>query len=385
VDPGCDPPVSTTGRIEMIRKGRDTLYSLWRHLLFRYDPERVHEWTVRGLESLQSIPLFLSLARRFYAVENPGLDVSLWGLSFPNPVGLAAGFDKNATIYPALSALGFGYIEVGTITPLPQPGNRRPRLFRLTQDEAIINRMGFNNRGARQAMEHFSRLPRPRLPIGVNLGKNRNTPNEQAFQDYRCSLRALYRHGDYFVINISSPNTKGLRELHRPEALKPLLEDILGEREVLREETGEIRPLLLKISPDLTDEALEKAVDVSLNVGMDGFIATNTTLSRDGIASSPFRDETGGLSGRPLAKRSTEIIRRIHQQTGGRVPIIGVGGIFSGEDAYEKIRAGASLVQVYTGMIYRGPSIARKINQELLQLLKRDGLSHIQEAVGRDA
>ena len=361
------------------------MYSLWRRLLFRYDPERVHEWAVRGLESLQSFPMFLSLSRKFYAVENPALEVCLWGLSFPNPVGLAAGFDKNATVYPALSAFGFGYIEVGTITPLPQPGNRKPRLFRLPQEEAIINRMGFNNRGARQAMEHFTRLPRPRLPIGVNIGKNRNTPNEQAFQDYRCSLRALYRHGDYFVINISSPNTEGLRGLHRPEALKPLLEDILGEREVLREETGEIRPLLLKISPDLTDEALEKAVDVSLEVGVDGFIATNTTLSRDGVSASPFREEAGGLSGRPLAKRSTDIIRRIFRHTGGRVPIIGTGGIFTGEDAYEKIRAGASLVQVYTGMIYRGPSIARQINRELLQLLKRDGLHHIQQAVGRDA
>lgn len=328
--------------------------------------------------------MLLSLFRKFYAVENPCLEISLWGLSFPNPVGLAAGFDKNATIYPALSAFGFGFIEVGTITPLPQPGNRRPRLFRLVQEEAIINRMGFNNRGARQAMEHFARLPRPRLPIGVNLGKNRNTPNEQAFQDYRCVLRALYRHGDYFVINISSPNTAGLRDLHRPEALKPLLSDIIGEREVLREETGEIRPLLLKISPDLTDEAMDEAVDVALETGIDGFIATNTTLSRDGI-SSPFRDEAGGLSGRPLAKRSTEVIRHIYRRTQGRVPIIGVGGIFTGEDAYEKIRAGASLVQVYTGMIYRGPSIARKINRELIRLLKRDGLDHIRQAVGKDA
>lgn len=361
------------------------MYSLWRRLLFRYDPEQVHEWAVRGLESLQSAPMLLSLFRKFTAVENPGLAVSLWGLSFPNPVGLAAGFDKNAVIYPALSALGFGFIEVGTITPLPQPGNRRPRLFRLTREEAIINRMGFNNRGARQAMENFTRLPRPRLPIGVNLGKNRNTPNEQAFQDYRCGLRALYRHGDYFVINISSPNTEGLRDLHRAEALEPLLADVIGEREVLREETGEIRPLLLKISPDLTDEALDEAVDVSLKVGIDGFIATNTTLSRDGVSASPHRDEAGGLSGRPLAKRSTEVIRRIYRHTGGRVPIIGVGGIFTGEDAYEKIRAGASLVQVYTGMIYRGPTIARQINRELLRLLKRDGLDHINQAVGKDA
>jgi dihydroorotate dehydrogenase len=346
------------------------------------DPEIAHEWTLHALKAMQKTPLVLPVAKRVTTVSDPRLSVNLLGLSFPNPVGLAAGFDKHATVYPALAALGFGFIEVGTLTPRPQPGNPKPRLFRLLQDQAVINRMGFNNHGVESARSSFIRLPRPSVPVGINLGKNKDTPNQRAVDDYLYGLEILYPHGDYFVVNVSSPNTQGLRQLQEAEALHNLLGTLLAKRNELSSRHG-FRPLLLKIAPDLTDEALETLVATVVTLGVDGLIATNTTLSRDGLT-SPRRSETGGLSGRPLTRRSTEVIRRLYALTNGRIPIIGVGGIFTGADAYEKIRAGACLIQVYTGMIYRGPSIARHINEELMTLLERDGFRFVSEAVGAD-
>lgn len=360
------------------------MYPYLRQLLFRFDPETAHEWTVRALRMLQATPGLLPLLRRRNEVVNPRLSGSVWDCYFPHPVGLAAGFDKHATVYPALAAIGFGFVEVGTLTPKPQPGNPRPRLFRLPENQAIINRMGFNNQGVEAAATRLRNLPRPSVPIGINLGKNKDTPNERAASDYLQGLRTLYTLGDYFVINISSPNTKGLRDLQQVEALDHLLESLLTERSALALKSGVKRPLLLKVAPDLSNNELENIVKLGLERGIDGFIAVNTTLSRHGLH-HPLAQEAGGLSGHPLTAAATEKIRNIYRIVGRRIPIIGVGGIFTGADAYEKIRSGARLVQVYTGMIYRGPFISRAINKELLALMERDGVKSIDEIVGVDA
>lgn len=347
------------------------------------DPEWAHEQTVHALKVMQAIPPVKSAYQKWMTVADSRLESKHWGLRFPNPVGLAAGFDKHAHVYPALASLGFGFVEVGTLTPRPQPGNASPRLFRLPEDEGLINRMGFNNHGVEEAKQTFARLPRPAIPIGINLGKNKDTPNEHAADDYQAGLEALYPYGDYFVINISSPNTQGLRDLQQADALQGLLATVLGKRNHLAEQTEKHRPILLKVAPDLSLEQLSDIVHTALGLGIDGIIATNTTLAREGLH-SPHKKETGGLSGRPLTNRSTELIRQLYSITQGKVPIIGVGGIFTGKDAFDKIRAGANLIQVYTGMIYRGPSIARLINQELLQLFEQEQISSIQEAVGLD-
>lgn len=359
------------------------MYPYLRKLLFRLDPEKAHDWTIRALQLAQETPGFLSLLHRRKA-NHPQLAGSIGNLFFPHPVGLAAGFDKNATVYPALAALGFSFVEVGTLTPKPQSGNPPPRMFRLPEYQAIINRMGFNNWGVESAANSLRRLHRPSIPIGINLGKNKDTPNEQAVEDYRQGLHTLYSLGDYFVINISSPNTKGLRDLQKAESLEQLLRILLDERNTLAKKTGTLQPLFLKVAPDLTKESLSEVIQLGLNLGIDGFIAVNTTLSRKGL-NHPHAQESGGLSGQPLAASSTEKIRHIYQITKGKVPIIGVGGIFTGEDAYKKIRAGARLIQVYTGMIYRGPSIPKKINEELLALFERDGVRNIEDIVGVDA
>jgi dihydroorotate dehydrogenase len=357
------------------------IYSALRRMLFKMDPETAHEMTIKGLQLLQSTPPIRHLYQKSMTVVDPRLQTTCLGTTFPNPVGLAAGFDKHATVYPGLAALGFGFVEVGTLTPRPQSGNPKPRLFRLPEDQAVINRMGFNNHGVEQAKRAFETLTRPSIPIGINLGKNKDTPNEEAASDYQKGLEALYIHGDYFVINISSPNTVGLRDLQHATALKELLSAVIGKREQLAAEHGTTRPVLLKIAPDLTEEQVEEIVDAALQLGIDGIIATNTTLARDGLTAN-HRKETGGLSGKPLTSRSTAFIHHVYQLTQGRVPIIGVGGIFTGQDALDKIKAGANLVQVYTGMIYRGPSIAKWINQELLRLLEQEGFNSVKEAVG---
>jgi len=349
-------------------------YRLIRPLLFRVDPEAVHQLVFRLLVAGQSV-----LARR-PPYTSPTLQPRLWGLTFPNPIGLAAGFDKDARAPLAWPGLGFGFAELGTVTAQAQPGNPQPRLFRLSADRALINRMGFNNAGAAAVAARLARLDRSqhRTPIGLNIGKSRVTPLDEAIGDYLTSFRLLAPHADYIVINVSSPNTPGLRDLQAQTQLHALLSAVQGANAQLPAR----RPLLVKLSPDLADEDLAAAVETIERDRVDGVIATNTTIRRDGLA-HPI-DEAGGLSGAPLRSLATQTIRRVRQLSRGRIPIIGVGGIFTAADAYEKIRAGASLLQVYTGFIYEGPGLATALSRGLEQRLARDGFTHLGEAVGVD-
>lgn len=358
------------------------LYSFLRSFLFRLDPETAHQLAILGLKLMQTNAYVKKKFWQQTLLDDPRLQSQYFGLTFPNPVGLAAGFDKNAQVYPALAALGFGFIEVGTLTPRPQAGNPKPRIFRLPEEQAIINRMGFNNGGIAKAKAFLSRSPHPHIPIGINLGKNKDTPNEKAIEDYQQGLSQLYPYGDYFVINVSSPNTEGLRKLQQIDALKQLLTALMEQRERLSAKYNK-RPLLLKIAPDLSADECTEIVKTALATRIDGLIATNTTVARYGLR-SPAKKEAGGLSGKPLRSTSTEMIRKIYRITQGRIPIIGVGGIFTGQDAFEKIQAGANLIQVYTGMIYEGPLIAKKINQQLLQLLDQHGIPSIEKLVGQE-
>ncbi|MBD1372230.1 quinone-dependent dihydroorotate dehydrogenase [Hazenella sp. IB182357] len=360
------------------------MYTTLRKALFSMNPETIHHLTINSLKTLQKTKYIERLYRQKWTVHHEKLSQHTLGLSFLNPVGLAAGFDKHAEVYPALASFGFGFIEVGTLTPRPQAGNPTPRLFRLPADQALINRMGFNNHGVESALRSFASLPRPTAPIGINLGKNKDTPNDLASDDYTYSLKKLYAYGDYFVINISSPNTKGLRDLQHIDALKKLLDTIIHTRAILQDKHRVKKPILLKIAPDLSDEQLQDVIHTSLQIGIDGIIATNTTLARNQLRSSN-QTQSGGLSGKPLADPSTDIIRKVYQIIQGRIPIIGVGGIFTGADAYEKFKAGANLIQVYTGMIYHGPAIAKKINMELLTLLEQDSINHIGDIIGSEA
>jgi dihydroorotate dehydrogenase len=330
---------------------------------FRRDAERAHELAVDGLALLGKIgPLCALLERLNRLPAHLARPVECLGLKFPNAVGLAAGFDKNGRAWPAAAALGFGHVEIGTVTLHAQPGNPKPRLFRYPAEEAVINRMGFNNDGAAALATRLSALPGPgqrAIPLGVNLGKTKVTPLEQATEDYLGSFRLLADHADYVVVNVSSPNTPGLRELQDAAWLKPLLAALAGENKSRAAAGKAPRPLLLKIAPDLTFPQIDAALGVIMELGLDGIIATNTTLARPG----PFAamNEAGGLSGRPLRRRATEVINYIARATDGRLPIIGVGGIHDEESAGEKLDAGACLVQVYTGMIYRGPFFARDL------------------------
>jgi len=361
------------------------MYPLLKPYLFSLDPEQAHERTMAVLRWASRTPGVKRLLANVYCVREKSLETELWGIRFPNPVGLAAGFDKNAEVYHVLAALGFGFVEVGTITPLAQPGNERPRLFRLIEDEAVINRMGFNNLGAQVAGENLRSYQQAGVPIGINIGKNKLTPNEQAANDYQACLDTLYPYGHFFVVNISSPNTPNLRDLQQTDRLRLLLRQVKAKAEQLEQAGARRKPILLKVAPDMSDEQMRDVVQVALEERVNGIVATNTTLSREGLKDAAAARQAGGLSGRPLAARSTAWIREIRQELRGRLPIIGVGGIFDGDDAYAKIRAGANLVQVYTGMIYRGPGIARAINKRLLQLLARDGFSSVAQAVGVDA
>ncbi|WP_026263282.1 quinone-dependent dihydroorotate dehydrogenase [Paenibacillus sanguinis] len=355
---------------------------LGKPLFFRMDPEKAHHLVIDGLHIAGRIPGGVSLLRGMYGVkETPELAMDLFGLHFPSPVGLAAGLDKNADAVPGFSAIGFGFMEVGTVTPVGQPGNEQPRLFRLPPDEALINRMGFNNQGAEAMAGRLQALGARPIPIAVNIGKNKVTPNEQAFQDYEKCISALYPYADFFVVNISSPNTPDLRKLQHGSELASLLAAVVRQMESEAKRHGRAKAVLVKIAPDVSDDELEFMIDTIQSSGVSGLIATNTTLSRGGI-NHEHAKETGGLSGRPLAARSTEIISRVYRQTGGHLPIIGSGGIFTAEDAYEKIRAGASLVEIYTAMIYEGPEINRKLHRGLQELLRRDGFKHISEAIG---
>ncbi len=334
--------------------------SIIRPILFQSDPEKIHYFTFSSLRFLNKIPGFSSFFKSLYEVKHKNLETEVFGLKFKNPVGLAAGFDKDAKLYKELSNLGFGFIEIGTLTPKPQDGNPKKRLFRLKEDSAIINRMGFNNGGVFAAVERLKK--NKNVLIGGNIGKNKVTENENAASDYEICFEALFDYVDYFVVNVSSPNTPNLRALQDKEPLTQLLQTLQNKNSA----KAKPKPILLKIAPDLTDEQLLDIIDIVAETKIAGVIATNTTISRESLQ-SPNQVETGGLSGKPLAKRSTEIIRFLSEKSNKAFPIIGVGGIHSAEDAIEKLNAGASLVQLYTGFIYEGPSLIKKINRKILE------------------
>ena len=327
--------------------------------LFLFDAEKVHYFVFSLIKILSIIPGSSMLFRILYLVKHPKLEREVFGLKFPNPVGLAAGFDKDAVLFKELSNFGFGFIEIGTLTPKGQSGNPKKRLFRLKQDEAIINRMGFNNEGVEKAVKRLK--SNSNILIGGNIGKNKVTPNEKAADDYRYCFNALFDYVDYFVVNVSSPNTPNLRAL---QDKKPLTHLLVSLRK-LNLEKKTPKPILLKIAPDLSDAQLDDIITIVSETKIDGLIATNTTLNRTGLQSEN-RTETGGLSGKPLNQRSTEVIRYLAQKSKNAFPIIGVGGIHSAEDALEKIKAGASLVQLYTGFVYEGPRLVKRINKLLL-------------------
>jgi dihydroorotate dehydrogenase len=359
------------------------LWKLIRPLLFQLAPETAHHLAFSSLETVQSIESLRSFLRGRLSIEHESLKTKVFGLDFSNPVGLAAGFDKDARLLPIWHSLGFGFAEIGTVTPLPQPGNPQPRLFRFPHDKAIINRMGFNNEGAeamrKRLLDLLSVGRWPAFPVGINLGKGKQTSLEKAMEDYSSLLDSFLDLGDYFVLNVSSPNTPGLRELQEKSKLDELFAAVQTKAQSRCK--PHIRPILVKVAPDLELSQLDDVLELCAKHRLAGIIATNTTLSREGL--SRASTETGGLSGRPLQKRSTEFIRYIHKKTEGKLPIIGVGGIFTAEDAFEKIRAGASLVQVYTGFVYEGPAMVRQINQGLIQLLEKNGFRSVAEAVGK--
>lgn len=334
-------------------------------LLFKLDAERAHHVVFDNLKRAVRLPGTTAVLRSLYDYQHPSLERELFGLKFSNPVGLAAGFDKNALLTDELAALGFGFVEIGTVTPRPQPGNPQPRLFRLPADEALINRMGFNNDGAEAAAARLRKRHDRRLIIGGNIGKNKDTPNEQAGDDYVAAFNALVDVVDYFVVNVSSPNTPGLRQLQDKEPLIKLLQQV----QEVNQARPTPRPLLLKIAPDLTDAQLDDILDIARETKLSGLVATNTTIARPETLRTPTPAVAaygaGGLSGRPLRARATEVIRYLHQHSQGSLPIIGAGGIHSAHDAQEKLAAGASLVQLYTGFIYEGPGLVKKINQML--------------------
>ena len=334
--------------------------SLIRPTLFKFDPEEIHYFTFNFLRKFCKIPGATSFLNSTYAVSDKRLEREVFGLKFKNPVGLAAGFDKDAKLYRELSSLGFGFIEIGTVTPKPQPGNEKKRLFRLKEDSAIINRMGFNNEGVEATVQRLKK--NKNVLIGGNIGKNKVTPNENAVDDYVYSFEALFDHVNYFVVNVSSPNTPNLRELQDKEPLKNLLNTL----QKLNDEKTSPKPILLKIAPDLTDEQLLDIIEIVKETKIAGVIATNTTISREGLKSEN-KNELGGLSGKPLTNRSTEVIRFLSEKSNRAFPIIGVGGIHTADDAIEKLKAGASLVQLYTGFIYEGPALIKAINKKILE------------------
>ncbi len=344
-----------------------TMYKTFlRPLLFKLDPERVHHISFNAIALISRLGLS-GVVRSMFCLEDPRLTKEVFGLKFKNPVGLAAGFDKNAQLYNELSDFGFGFIEIGTLTPKPQDGNPKKRLFRLKKDRAIINRMGFNNHGVAEAVKNLKK--EHRVLVGGNIGKNKVTPNADAVQDYVTCFRALYEHVDYFVVNVSSPNTPGLRELQDKEPLTQLLNTLKKvNSEVSRQQATKEKPILLKIAPDLTNDQLLDIIEIVEVTKIDGVIASNTTLSREGLESDEsLKQETGGLSGKPLTKRSTEVIRFLAEKSNKAFPIIGVGGIHSEADAIEKLEAGADLIQLWTGFVYEGPSLVKRINQAILK------------------
>jgi dihydroorotate dehydrogenase len=381
------------------------MYRLIKPLLFRLDAEQAHDITAQLLRVAGHAPLALKLLRAFFSYHDPILEVECAGLRFANPIGLAAGFDKRGALVGPLAALGFGHIEVGTVTPRPQPGNERPRMFRLPEDAALINRLGFNSPGMAAVARNLRRttydvrrttndrramtmadstrasvLRPPSSVLGINIGKNRVTPLERAVEDYVAAFVTLAPLADYAAINISSPNTPGLRQLHEREALALLL----GELSAINRRLQRPLPLFLKVSPDETPAQLDDVVRTAGDAQVTGFIATNTTVDRIGLR-SPLREEMGGLSGVPLTERARRTIAYLYRATDGRMPIIGVGGVASADDAYAHMQAGATLVQLYTGLVYRGPGLVSEIKRGLAQRLRRDGVHSVVEAIGADS
>ncbi len=341
---------------------------LIRPLFFTVDAEKIHYFVFKTLKFVSKIPGVTPLLRGLYSIADTRLEKRIFGITFKNPVGLAAGFDKDAKLIDELDSLGFGFIEIGTVTPLPQSGNDKPRLFRLPQDQALINRMGFNNEGADAAMQRL-KGKKSNIIVGGNIGKNKVTPNENALNDYALCFEVLFPYVDYFVLNISSPNTPGLRELQDKEPLRKLLMHV----KQLSASKAAYKPLLLKIAPDLVDSQLDDIIEILKETKLDGVVATNTTISRDGLSTNTSEVQAignGGLSGKPLTERSTYVIRYLRQKLGPQFPIIGVGGIMSTKDAIEKLKAGADLIQIYTGFIYEGPAFVKQINKAILQNLK---------------
>ena len=328
-------------------------------ILFLGNPEWIHHFIFSLIKFLNKIPGVSKLIQLLYQVNHPKLERELFGIKFKNPIGLAAGFDKDAKLFKELSNFGFGFIEIGTLTPMPQPGNKKKRLFRLPKDQGLINRMGFNNEGVKAAIPRLKK--NKNIIIGGNIGKNKVTPNENAVDDYRYCFNALYAHVDYFVVNVSSPNTHKLRDLQEKEPLTELLNSLQD----LNEAKEQPKPILLKIAPDLNEDQLLDVIDIVKETNTAGVIATNTTLDREGLK-SPNKNQSGGLSGKPLSHRSTEVIRFLAEKSNKTFPIIGVGGIHKPEDAIEKLRAGADLIQLYTGFVYEGPAVVKRINKAIL-------------------
>lgn len=331
---------------------------------FLFPPETIHHIVFKFIKFFSVIPGISQLLRCIYVIEDKRLERKLFGLTFPNPVGLAAGFDKNAELFDELGNYGFGFIEIGTLTPKAQPGNEKPRMFRLPQDEALINRMGFNNEGVAAAVDRLKKR-KTKIIIGGNIGKNKITPNEEAEHDYSTCFEALFDYVDYFAVNVSSPNTPNLRALQDKEPLTKLLTNLKN----INSKKSNPKPVLLKIAPDLTNEQLDDIIEIVEETKIDGVIATNTTISREGLKTQDSKIKNmgaGGLSGKPLTKRSTEVVRYLSEKSNNAFPIIAVGGIHTAEDAIEKLEAGASLVQIYTGFIYEGPGIAKRINKKIL-------------------
>lgn len=330
--------------------------------LFLLDPEQAHHFTTKILTFVLDFPGIKLIFKSLFLVKDDNLSKEIWGMKFPNPVGLAAGFDKDGKYFEAMSTLGFGFIEIGTVTPKPQSGNDKPRLFRLPKDRALINRMGFNNDGVDAMAKRMQSRVKSNLIIGGNIGKNKTTPNEEAVNDYLICFEKLYSMVDYFVVNVSSPNTPGLRALQEKEPLSKILNALMASNR----QKPTIKPILLKIAPDLTDGQLDEIIEIVSETAIHGIIATNTTLDRSQLTSDHNHIGAGGLSGQPLTDRSTEVIRYIHQKSAGKIIIIGVGGIASPADAQAKLAAGASLIQVYTGLIYEGPTLVKKILKSLI-------------------
>jgi dihydroorotate dehydrogenase len=351
-----------------------------RPLLFRLDAEQAHELVLEWLARAGRVRAAVSVLERMYGRHVPDMPVEVMGIRFPNPLGLAAGLDKDARAIHALSALGFGFLELGTVTPQPQPGNPLPRMFRLPEQEAIINRMGFNSGGIEAFMENISRSNKT-VPVGINLGKNAATPIERAAQDYTAGLKHLYLFADYFTINISSPNTKNLRDLQSEQALGALLEEVSRQRQTLTNTFRRRVPIAVKIAPDVDDDSISGIAELLVAHDMDAVIATNTTIDRPDIGNNPLAQETGGLSGNPLQERALAVTRLLFRALDGRLPIIGAGGISTAEDAWQRLLAGADLLQIYSSFIYHGPSILADIVTGLQTKVADTGCSTLQEAI----